>query len=182
MAAGASPARVPDETVPAPMTGELQGERETEEDGRWRPVLDLPCDLTVELLLPDFTIADLLKLRTGSLIDSRWLVSEEVPLRLNGTQIGWIEFEIVGDRLAARLTELAESEKRLRLCESLPLGERRFVAVVEFEAARFLVGGTPSSLVLLSRLEDAGEVGQAKSEDSSRNAVRALPKRRGETC
>ena len=47
--------------------------------------------------------------------------------------------------------------KRLRLCESLPLGERRFVAVVEFDAARFLVGGTSSSLVLLSRLGDAGE-------------------------
>jgi flagellar biogenesis protein FliO len=47
--------------------------------------------------------------------------------------------------------------RRLRLCESLALGERRFVAVVEFEAARFLVGGTPSSLVLLSRLPDSGE-------------------------
>jgi len=43
---------------------------------------------------------------------------------------------------------------RLRLCESLPLGERRFVAVVEFEDARFLLGGTPASLVLLARLED----------------------------
>jgi len=43
--------------------------------------------------------------------------------------------------------------KRLRLCESLALGERRFVAVVEFERARFLVGGTPSSLSLLARLD-----------------------------
>jgi len=46
------------------------------------------------------------------------------------------------------------SPKRLRLCESLPLGERRFVAVVEFEAERFLIGGTPTSMVLLSRLGD----------------------------
>jgi flagellar biogenesis protein FliO len=45
--------------------------------------------------------------------------------------------------------------KTLRLCESLPLGERRFVAVVEFEKTRFLVGGTSSSLVLLSRLGTA---------------------------
>jgi flagellar biogenesis protein FliO len=42
--------------------------------------------------------------------------------------------------------------RRLRLCESLPLGERRFVAVVEFERSRFLVGGTSTSLVLLARL------------------------------
>jgi hypothetical protein len=45
--------------------------------------------------------------------------------------------------------------RRLRLCESLPLGERRFVAVVEFERSRFLVGGTSASLVLLARLETA---------------------------
>ena len=49
--------------------------------------------------------------------------------------------------------------RRLRLCESLPLGERRFVAVVEFEQTRFLLGGTSASLVLLARLEtDASEV------------------------
>jgi flagellar biogenesis protein FliO len=47
--------------------------------------------------------------------------------------------------------------RRLRLCESLALGERRFVAVIEFEQARFLVGGTASSLVLLARLGEAGE-------------------------
>ena len=44
--------------------------------------------------------------------------------------------------------------RRLRLCESLPLGERRFVAVVEFEQSRFLVGGTTAALVLLARLEN----------------------------
>jgi len=44
------------------------------------------------------------------------------------------------------------------LCESVPFGERRFVAVVEFEQSRFLIGGTSASLVLLARLENvAGE-------------------------
>jgi Flagellar biosynthesis protein, FliO len=42
--------------------------------------------------------------------------------------------------------------RSLRLRESLPLGEHRFVAVIEFEGARLLIGGTPSSLVLLARL------------------------------
>jgi hypothetical protein len=62
--------------------------------------------------------------------------------------------------------------KRLRLCESLALGDRRFVAVVEFEAERFLLGGTPSSLVLLSRLSAAGE-----RDDGCVSA-----KRRGDAC
>jgi len=56
--------------------------------------------------------------------------------------------------------------KRLRLCESLPLGEHRFVAVVEFDTARFLVGGTSSSLVLLSRLDEADEPAEGKQQDS----------------
>jgi len=43
--------------------------------------------------------------------------------------------------------------RKLRLCENLPLGDRRFVAVVEYEQSRFLVGGTSASLVLLARLE-----------------------------
>jgi len=43
--------------------------------------------------------------------------------------------------------------KSLRLCESLPLGDRRFVAVVEYQQARFLLGGTSNSLVMLARLE-----------------------------
>jgi hypothetical protein len=47
------------------------------------------------------------------------------------------------------------SARRLHLRESLSLGDRRFVAVVEFEGARFLLGGTPASLALLARLEDA---------------------------
>jgi flagellar biogenesis protein FliO len=51
------------------------------------------------------------------------------------------------------LTLSHRSPRRLRLCENLPLGERRFVAVIEFEGSRFLVGGTSASLVLLDRLD-----------------------------
>lgn len=47
--------------------------------------------------------------------------------------------------------------KSLRLAETLPLGERRFVAVIEFEQMRFLIGGTPSSLSLLAQLDAKAE-------------------------
>jgi flagellar motor switch/type III secretory pathway protein FliN len=82
-------------------------ERETQEDRRWKPVLGLPCELSIDLPLPGFKIADLLKLRVGAVIEAHWRVAQDVPLRLNGTLIGWSEFEVVGSRLAARLTELA---------------------------------------------------------------------------
>ena len=79
----------------------------SEEDARWRPVLGLPCELSVELPLPGFTIADLLKLRAGSVINAQWRLGRDVPLRLNGMVIGWSEFEVMGNSLAVRLTELA---------------------------------------------------------------------------
>jgi flagellar motor switch/type III secretory pathway protein FliN len=81
-------------------------DRENDE-ARWRPVLGLPAQLTVDLPLPDFTIADLLQLAPGSVARTGWRVTRDVPLRVNGIVIGWSEFEAVGNRLAVRLTELA---------------------------------------------------------------------------
>ena len=68
-----------------------------------------------------------------------------------------------------------KAPRQLRLAESLPLGERRFVAVLEFEEARFLVGGTSSSLVLLTRLRDSnsadiyGKKGVSDARDGGLN-------------
>jgi flagellar motor switch/type III secretory pathway protein FliN len=77
------------------------------EELRWRPALSLPCQLTVDLPLPRFSVSDLLQLRVGSVVPTNWRLARDVPLRVNGTLIGWSEFEVVGSRLAIRLTELA---------------------------------------------------------------------------
>lgn len=112
MAAGAGLAGIA-EKQPKQATAEELGAKhsesasEAEEDARWKPVLGLPCELTVDLPLPGFTIADLLKLRNGSVINAHWRLGRDVPLHLNGMEIGWSEFEVVGDKLAVRLTELA---------------------------------------------------------------------------
>ena len=44
--------------------------------------------------------------------------------------------------------------RRLRVCESLSLGERRFIALIEFDHQEFLVGGSGNSLELLARLHE----------------------------
>lgn len=55
--------------------------------------------------------------------------------------------------LIARVLRLRRPEpRRLRLAETLSLGERRFVALIEVDNARFLVGGTATSLALLTSL------------------------------
>ena len=77
------------------------------EEGHWRPVLGLPCQLTVELPLPHFKVADFLGLRPGSVLETSWRLAHDVPLRVNGTLIAWAELEGTGNQLAVRLTELA---------------------------------------------------------------------------
>jgi flagellar motor switch/type III secretory pathway protein FliN len=77
------------------------------EEPRWQPVLGLACQLTVDLPLPGFKVSDLLRLQTGMVVGTSWPVGHDVPLLVNGTLIGWSEFEVVGNHLAVRLTELA---------------------------------------------------------------------------
>ena len=61
-----------------------------------------------------------------------------------------------GQWLWKRLVETARPHPRdLRLCESVLLGDRRFVAVIAYGQSRFLLGATSASLVLLAKLEDA---------------------------
>ena len=76
-------------------------------DERWARVDRLPCLLTIEISVPGFTVADLVHLQPGRIIATRWTVGQDVPLRVNGELIAWSEFEIVQNRLAVRLTELA---------------------------------------------------------------------------
>jgi flagellar motor switch/type III secretory pathway protein FliN len=77
------------------------------EVARWRPVLGLSCQFTVELSFPNFKVADFLTLRIGSVLATNWAATRDVPLRVNGTLIGWGEMEAVGKSLAVRVTELA---------------------------------------------------------------------------
>lgn len=57
--------------------------------------------------------------------------------------------------------------RRLRLCETLSLGEKRFVAVIEFDGLRFLVGATPASMVLLERLDKPGAASKGTGQQVS---------------
>jgi flagellar biogenesis protein FliO len=47
------------------------------------------------------------------------------------------------------------AKKRLRVCETVSLGEKRFVAVIQVDGEQFLVGGSSSSVSTLAHLESA---------------------------
>ncbi len=57
--------------------------------------------------MPKFTVGDLLNLHKGSVVLTASRVADDVPVRINKTLLGWGRFEVVDERLAVRITELA---------------------------------------------------------------------------
>lgn len=77
------------------------------DDPRWKQVEDLPCCLSVEVRVPAFTLRDLLNLGPKSIVRSQLGGSTSPGLRVNSVLVAWCDFEVLGSRLAVRLTELA---------------------------------------------------------------------------
>jgi flagellar motor switch/type III secretory pathway protein FliN len=67
----------------------------------------LPCQLSLEIPIVNFTVGDLLRLQKDSIVETACLSTSDIPLRANGLLIAWAEFEVIGNRLALRITELA---------------------------------------------------------------------------
>lgn len=73
----------------------------------WEQALTLRGTITLDMSIPGFTVGDALRLQKNSVIDTHWRVETDVPLRVNGRLIACGQFEVVGNHLAVRLTELA---------------------------------------------------------------------------
>ncbi|MGA9566493.1 MAG: FliM/FliN family flagellar motor C-terminal domain-containing protein [Candidatus Korobacteraceae bacterium] len=67
----------------------------------------LPCTASLEIPLSHFTIRDLSQLGAGSIVTTAYRHLSDIPLWVNGQLIGWAEFEVIDDRLAVRITEMA---------------------------------------------------------------------------
>lgn len=67
----------------------------------------LPCTLTLDVPVVHFTIADLLALKVGSIVETGCSHASDLPLRVNQVLVGWTEFDVLGDKLAVRITEQA---------------------------------------------------------------------------
>ncbi len=91
----------PKPTVPQPLN-----DRGSETD-RLDRMPWLPCTLSVDVQVVRFTIGDLLRLTEGSIVETACHQTSDVPLRVNQLLIGWTEFEVIGDRLAVRITDQA---------------------------------------------------------------------------
>jgi flagellar motor switch/type III secretory pathway protein FliN len=72
----------------------------------WTRVEQLSCELKIEIPVAQFEVNDLLRMHVGTVLDSKWHAMKEVPLEVNGRQVAWCEFEVVGKRLGVRIAEL----------------------------------------------------------------------------
>jgi flagellar motor switch/type III secretory pathway protein FliN len=70
-------------------------------------VARLPVELDVSVPVRDFRVRNLLALAPGQLIETRWLLGEDMPLAAGEVQLAWSEFEVVDTQLAVRVTRLA---------------------------------------------------------------------------
>ena len=72
----------------------------------WSDLFPLNCLVSIDLPVPRFTVRDLLRLDAGGVVEAHWKEGTHLPVLANGRQIGWAEFEVIGERLAVQLTEL----------------------------------------------------------------------------
>ncbi|HME12767.1 MAG TPA: FliM/FliN family flagellar motor C-terminal domain-containing protein [Candidatus Acidoferrum sp.] len=76
-------------------------------DDLWTEAGYLRCTLSVDLPLRLFTVRDLLQLEPGAILESNHVNGADVPVVVNTQLIAWAEFEVVAQRIAVRVTELA---------------------------------------------------------------------------
>jgi hypothetical protein len=74
------------------------------------------------------------------------------------------------DRAWNWLKDRAKAEPRtrkLRVCESTQLGEKKFVALIQADGHRFLIGGTNASITLLATLPQSEDFQSVLQQSAS---------------
>jgi len=80
--------------------------KQSSQEELWPSALYLNCTVSIELAAPGFTVRDLLRLEPGSIVASSFKHAANVPLTVNGLVLAWVEFEVLGNNLGARVMEL----------------------------------------------------------------------------
>jgi flagellar motor switch/type III secretory pathway protein FliN len=77
-----------------------------EEHPCWEALAQLRVTLRVGIALNRFRVRDLLTLKEGQVFESLSPATDDVPVRVGQTQLGWSEFEVLQQRMSLRLTRL----------------------------------------------------------------------------
>jgi flagellar motor switch protein FliN/FliY len=77
-----------------------------EEHPCWETLSQLRVTLRAGVLLNRFKVGNLLALKEGQVFETLAPITEDVPVKVGQTQLGWSEFEVLGQKMALRLTRL----------------------------------------------------------------------------
>jgi hypothetical protein len=118
---------------------------------RRRPIAKTPAAVTTP---PNSELKSLTKLRSGGLALSSSSIGQ---LPKSRSDLGGVYHKAAA--LVSRMWRwlldrhrLQMAAKRLCLCETVSLGEKRFLAIVKVDDRHFLVGGAPGSVTMLAQL------------------------------
>jgi flagellar motor switch protein FliN/FliY len=81
-------------------------------DGNLAALLDVPLKVTVELGRTQMALADILALRSGSVIELDRFEGEPVDVKAGGRLIARGVVVVVNGRLGVRLTEIVDASKK----------------------------------------------------------------------
>jgi flagellar biogenesis protein FliO len=72
-----------------------------------------------------------------------------------------------GLKWVIRRAKAQQARKNLRVCESVSLGEKRFVAIIQVDEEKFLIGGSSSAVSLLTRLQETKSLASAFDREAA---------------
>jgi hypothetical protein len=89
---------IEDEDAPASTDPGLDG---------WAAVGMLSTNVMVAVPIPKFRVRDVLALKPGYIVSSEWHGGRDIPLLADEIQFAWIEFEVMDEKLNARITRFS---------------------------------------------------------------------------
>ena len=106
---------IPETPETATVTTETRGNpiREVASRANLDFLLDVPLQVSVELGRCNITIAELLELGKGSVLELDKIAGESLDFRVNGRLVAWGEAVVVNDKFGVRLTDIISPSERV---------------------------------------------------------------------
>ena len=83
------------------------------EADKLRALENIEVEMSIEVGRTEITIADLLRLNEGSVVELDRLAGEPLYILVNGTMIAKGEVVMVGERFGIRFSDIVDPEKRV---------------------------------------------------------------------
>ncbi|MDG1085543.1 MAG: flagellar motor switch protein FliN [Planktotalea sp.] len=92
---------------------ELATPAQGSEKDKLRALENIEVQMSIEVGRTEITIADLLRLNEGSVVELDRLAGEPLDILVNGTMIAKGEVVMVGERFGIRFSDIVDPEKRV---------------------------------------------------------------------